>query len=215
MQEKLIIRQLGLQPYEPVWRAMQNFTDQRTCDSLDEIWLLEHEPVFTLGMNGKKEHILQASLIPLVQIDRGGQVTYHGPGQLIAYLLIDLARKKLGVRDLVDVIEQSLIALLADLGIEAQLRPKAPGVYVQEKKIAALGLRVRKGRSYHGLSLNVQMDLTPFQTINPCGYAGLGVTQIADWLSPPPTKTLQQLLIDKLSTGLGYNEISLSIGAIP
>ncbi|MBB5193044.1 lipoyl(octanoyl) transferase [Silvimonas terrae] len=181
----IAVRPLGLQAYEPTWHAMQDFTDARTADTQDELWLLEHPPVYTLGQAGKPEHILQQTDIPIVKIDRGGQVTYHGPGQLIAYTLLDLRRNKLGVRELVRKLEQSVINLLADFDIEAYGKIDAPGVYVQdelgEAKIAALGLRIRNGCAFHGLSFNVGMDLTPFGWINPCGYAGLRVAQLNDY----------------------------------
>ena len=176
----LLIRQLGRRDYEPVWREMQRFTDLRDERSQDELWLVEHPPIFTLGLNGKPEHILAAGEIPVITIDRGGQVTYHGPGQLIAYLLIDLRRNKLGIRALVEKIEHALIRLLADYQINAHGRRDAPGVYVGERKIAALGLRVRRHCTYHGLALNVDMALEPFTRINPCGYPGMVVTQLAD-----------------------------------
>ncbi|MEJ1335395.1 MAG: lipoyl(octanoyl) transferase LipB, partial [Candidatus Sedimenticola sp. (ex Thyasira tokunagai)] len=179
-QDTLHCRYLGRREYTEVWREMQAFTDGRTPESADEIWLLEHPPVFTQGQAGKMEHLLDPGGIPVVQSDRGGQVTYHGPGQLVAYLLIDLRRAKLGVRQLVSLIEKSIIALLEEYDIEANAEPKAPGVYVDGRKIAALGLRVRHGCSFHGLSLNVDMDLEPFSHINPCGYAGLAVTQLVD-----------------------------------
>lgn len=171
----------GQLPYVPTWRAMQAYTSARDGESPDELWLLEHPPVFTQGQAGKPEHVLQLSDIPVVPIDRGGQVTYHGPGQLVGYLMVDLSRRKLGVREYVRRIEQSIIDLLAEFGIEAYGKVDAPGVYVNEAKIAALGLRIRNGKSYHGLSLNVGMDLAPFGQINPCGYAGLQVTQLADF----------------------------------
>ncbi len=177
---ELVVRQLGRRDYIPVWQAMQAFTQGRTAETADEIWLLEHPPVYTLGLNGKQTHVLNHGDIPLVETDRGGQVTYHGPGQLVAYLLLDLKRHGLGVRSLVSLIEQSIIALLADYGIESQARQDAPGVYVDGAKLAALGLRIRRGCSYHGLSLNVDMDLEPFSRINPCGYAGLPVTQLQE-----------------------------------
>lgn len=181
---ELIVKQLGLVEYEPTWRAMQALTDARGADTPDELWLLEHPPVFTQGQAGKPEHVLQVTDIPIVPIDRGGQVTYHGPGQLVGYLMVDLSRRKLGVREFVRRIEQSLIDLLAELGITAYGKVDAPGVYVNtagvEAKIASLGLRIRNGKSYHGLALNVAMDLTPFSYINPCGYAGLAVTQLKD-----------------------------------
>lgn len=174
------IRTLGRRDYVPTWRAMQEFTATRTASTTDELWLVEHPPVYTQGMNGKPEHLLDLGDIPLVQTDRGGQVTYHGPGQIVVYVLMDLRRRGWGVRQLVGLLEQAAIDLLTGYGITAHTRRDAPGVYVQGKKIAALGLRVRHGCSYHGLSLNVVMDLAPFQRINPCGYAGLEVTQLCD-----------------------------------
>jgi lipoyl(octanoyl) transferase len=202
--DTLIIRQPGLSDYEPIWRAMQRFTEQRNETTPDELWLVEHPPVFTLGMNGKPEHLLNPGDIPVVNIDRGGQVTYHGPGQLAAYLLIDIKRRHLGVRALVEKIELALIELLAGYGIEAHGRRDAPGVYVGEAKIAALGLRVRRGCTYHGLALNVNMDLEPFSRINPCGYAGLEVTQLADLGAPTDIKSVTHALCDNLAHRLGY-----------
>ncbi len=184
---KIILRELGLVEYAPTLVAMKNFTDTRPPESPDELWLLQHPAVFTQGVAGKAEHVLAPGDIPVIQVDRGGQVTYHGPGQWVLYLMINLRRRKLGVRALVDLIENSLISLLAEYGIEAAARPDAPGVYVAGDKIAALGLRVRKGCSYHGLSLNVDMDLEPFQRINPCGHEGLRVTSMARCL---PGRTL-------------------------
>jgi len=175
---EFIVRHMGLRDYETVWREMQHFTDTRTADTPDEIWLLEHPPVFTLGLNGKPEHILDPGDIPVVKCDRGGQVTYHGPGQLIAYLLLDMRRHELGVKALVSKIEQAVIDLLAEHQIHGQRRDGAPGIYVDGAKIAALGLRIRKGCSYHGLSLNVDMDLEPFSRINPCGFEGLATDQL-------------------------------------
>lgn len=183
----LVVRRLGRKPYQEVWLAMKAFTDARTDSTPDECWLVEHDPVFTQGQAGKPEHILSISSIPVVATDRGGQVTYHGPGQLVAYFLVDIRRSGVGVRDFVAQLEQTVIRLLALYGIEAHLVPGAPGVYVQGAKIASLGLRVRKGRTYHGLCLNVDMDLSPFRQINPCGYAGLKVTQLADLLDALPT----------------------------
>ena len=173
-----MVKQLGLADYEPVWRNMQAFTDARTADTADELWVVEHPPVYTLGLAGKPEHLLCQTDIPLVRTDRGGQVTYHGPGQLVVYLMIDFKRLGLGVRELVRRIENAIIAMLAECGIAAAGDVNAPGVYVAGEKIASLGLRIRNGAVYHGLSLNVDMDLTPFDWINPCGYQGLKVTQL-------------------------------------
>lgn len=179
-----LIRDLGLTDYTPVWQAMQSFTNTRTADTPDELWVLQHKPVFTQGQAGKPEHVLDAHGIAVIQSDRGGQVTYHGPGQLVIYFLLDVRRRGFGVRTLVDLIETSLISVLASYGIDASLRKGAPGVYVGDRKIAALGLRVRKGGSLHGLSFNVDMDLTPFSYINPCGYAGMEVTQLRTLVPP-------------------------------
>ncbi|BBL76901.1 lipoyl(octanoyl) transferase LipB [Methylomagnum ishizawai] len=175
----LLIRPLGLKDYEDTWRAMRDFTETRGADTPDELWLLEHPPVYTLGMNGDPAHLLRASPIPVVKTDRGGQITYHGPGQLVAYLLADLKRNHLGVRSLVSLMENAAIGLLAQYGLKAMARPDAPGVYVEGRKIASVGLRIRRGCSYHGLSLNVDLDPAPFSAINPCGYAGLEVTSLA------------------------------------
>ena len=175
----LRVSKLGLRPYLPVWQDMQRFTDQRTVTTEDELWLVQHPPVYTLGKNSKAEHILDPGDIPLVQSDRGGQVTYHGPGQLIVYTLLDLTRMHIGIRELVTRIENSVIALLDEYAINAYARKDAPGVYVDGKKIAALGLRVRRGRCFHGVALNVDMDLEPFERINPCGYQGLEITQLS------------------------------------
>jgi lipoyl(octanoyl) transferase len=175
------VKFLGLADYEATWRAMQQFTAHRTAETRDEIWLLQHPPTFTQGQAGKPEHLLNAHDIPVVQIDRGGQITYHGPGQVVAYLLLDLRRWKINVRELVRLMEQAVINLLAEHGIVALGREDAPGVYVGKAKIAALGLKIRHGCCYHGLSLNVAMNLAPFSYINPCGYQGLGVTQMKDF----------------------------------
>lgn len=175
-----IVRHLGRVDYEPTWRAMQDFTAQRTPDTPDEIWLLEHPPVYTQGQAGKAEHLIAATDIPVVPIDRGGQITYHGPGQVVAYVLVDLRRRGYGIRELVTRMEQAVIDVLAAHGIHAARMAGAPGVYVDGAKIAALGLRVRHGCTYHGLAFNVDMDLTPFAAINPCGYAGMPVTQCRD-----------------------------------
>jgi len=176
----MFVRHLGQADYARVWHAMQNFTESRSPDTPDELWFLQHAPVFTLGRSGKQEHLHDTGDIPVIKVDRGGQVTYHGPGQLVVYTLLDLTRRQLGVQSLVRILEQAVIDLLAGHGLTATRRDKAPGVYVDGRKIAALGLRVRRGCCFHGLSLNVDMDLTPFSMINPCGYPGLQVTQLAD-----------------------------------
>lgn len=211
---ELIVRDLGLQPYLPVWRAMQHFTDTRTPDSPDEIWLLEHEPVFTQGQAGKAEHLLLPGNIPVVQADRGGQVTYHGPGQLIAYVLIDVRRAEMGVRDLVTALETSLVALLAEYGVSAHARPDAPGVYVGTAKIASLGLRIRRGCSFHGLALNVDVDLEPFSRINPCGYAGLAMTRLSDLANPLDLAAVRTALVRQLAAQLGYAEFQTLTGGV-
>jgi len=198
----------GLLDYEPVWRAMQRFTDTRKPGEADQIWLLEHPSVFTLGQAGRAEHVLAAGDIPLLQVDRGGQVTWHGPGQCVAYLMLDLRRLGLGVRELVDRIEAALIGVLREFGIAGAARRDAPGVYVDGAKIASLGLRVRRGCSYHGLSLNVSCDLEPFDRINPCGYPGLRVTRIADLVEPGTDSCMarvESLVLENLLRELGYN----------
>lgn len=205
MSERLpvLVRELpGLWPYEPVWRAMQAFTDARTPDTTDEFWLLQHEPVFTLGQAGKTEHVLAPGDIPVIPVDRGGQVTYHGPGQIMAYVLVDLRRRGIGVRELVQRIEQSVIDTLAHWNIAAERREGAPGVYVAGAKVAALGLRVRRGCSFHGLAFNAAMDLEPFHRINPCGYKGLAVTQVLDLGGPASLAVLQSSLVDELARQL-------------
>lgn len=184
----MIVRQLGRADYEPTWQAMIEFTATRTAETPDELWVVEHPPVFTLGQAGKPEHLLVDTGIPLVKIDRGGQITYHGPGQVVVYLLLDLPRRKIKVRELVNRIEQAVIDCLGECGVSVARRDGAPGVYAGEAKVAALGLRVRNGCCYHGVSLNVDMDLSPFAAINPCGYAGMAVTQTKDLgiaLTPP------------------------------
>lgn len=178
------LRHLGLVPYEPTWRAMQRFTEERSASTPDEIWFLEHPPVFTLGMNASRAHLLAPGDIPVVQIDRGGQVTYHGPGQLLVYPLVDLRRAGLGIRDFVTALERAVIALAAEYGIAAECRRAAPGVYVAGAKLASVGVRVRRNGSYHGLALNVSLDLEPFTRINPCGYEGLRMTRLADLGGP-------------------------------
>lgn len=210
----LVIRELGLQDYIPVWERMQHFTSERDATSPDEIWLLSHPPVFTQGQAGKAEHVLAPGNIPVIQIDRGGQVTYHGPGQLVVYLLLDLRRLDYGIRVLVDLIEESVISVLAGLGISAETRPKAPGVYVNDAKIAALGLRVRKSCSYHGLSLNVDMDLEPFNRINPCGYSGLQSTSIAAELARQQRPAGDEELFGRV-TGLLGKELVQRMGHSP
>lgn len=206
------VRHLGeKQDYEPVWQAMKRFTDERGADDQDEVWLLQHSPVFTQGQAGKPEHLLFTGDIPVVQTDRGGQVTYHGPGQWVAYIMVDLNRLGLGPRSLVDAIENSLVALLAEYGIQAHPRQDAPGVYVGEEKIASLGLRIRKGLSFHGLALNVDMDLEPFQRINPCGYAGMAMTSMAKLLPTVDMKQVGERLLEHLQTSLNY-ERALDLG---
>ncbi|HHJ4328259.1 TPA: lipoyl(octanoyl) transferase LipB [Klebsiella pneumoniae] len=205
MAAELRVRRLGLVDYLPTLQAMRELTATRGPHAADEIWLLQHPPVFTQGQAGKAEHLLLPGDIPVVQVERGGQVTYHGPGQLVAYLMIDLRRQGLGVRELVSAMENSLIDLLAGYGLEAAARADAPGVYLGNDKIASLGLRVRRGCSFHGLALNVDMDLQPFQRINPCGYAGLKMTQLRDHLDGPPD--LQQVALrleHSLRQHLGY-----------
>lgn len=209
------VRELGVQAYEPVWHAMQDFTNQRTADTADELWLVQHPPVFTQGQAGKAEHLLLPGDIPVVQVDRGGQVTYHGPGQLVAYPLVDVRRLGLGVRELVSRIEQSLIDLLASYGVSAEARADAPGVYVDGAKIASLGLRIRRGCSFHGLALNVDMDLQPFQRINPCGYAGLAMTQLADHVAGPLVMAeVSARLREQLVKHLGYEQQQSLVAAI-
>nr|WP_200821398.1 lipoyl(octanoyl) transferase LipB [Oceanicoccus sp. KOV_DT_Chl] len=223
MTSHLIVRHLGLADYVPVWQAMQNFTDQRNADSHDEMWLLQHNPVFTQGQAGKAEHLLATGDIPVIPVDRGGQVTYHGPGQLVGYLLIDLKRRKLGVRELVTAIENAIVSVLAQYQIAASPRADAPGVYVlaangtPDAKIAQLGLRVRKGCSFHGLSLNVAMDMEPFLRINPCGHAGMAVTsmQLQQGVAPSIDELSAQL-VGQLMADLGYTaRQDVSDGHVP
>ncbi len=191
--------------YEPVWRAMQAFTDQRDPSTTDELWMVQHPPIFTLGQAGRSEHVLDAGDIPVLHVDRGGQVTYHGPGQIVAYPLLDIRRLGMGVRELVANIEAAAIQVLDSYGVKASRATGAPGVYVDGVKIAALGLRVRNGRSFHGLAFNVNMDLEPYQRINPCGFKGLDVTRLADF-NPAPVAEVQQRLIGSLAAVLGYND---------
>lgn len=206
----LIVRSLGQQPYTDTWEAMKAFTATRDEATVDELWCLEHPPVFTQGQAGKAEHLLLPGDIPVVQVDRGGQVTYHGPGQLVIYLLINLSRRKLGVRALVDDIEQAIVAALAGLDIEAAPRPDAPGVYVDGAKIASLGLRVRRGCSFHGLALNVDMDMEPFSRINPCGYAGMAMCQVSDFRAGVSVRDLERRLVDELVARLGREQVDYS-----
>ena len=206
MTDRLRLRRLGLADYEPVWRAMQQFTDERTETSDDELWLLQHPPVFTQGQAGKAEHVLAPGDIPVIQVDRGGQVTYHGPGQIVAYPLIDLRRRGLGVRDFVSRIEESIIRVLAHYGVRGQRVPGAPGIYVGGEKIASLGLRVRRGRSFHGLAFNIDMDLEPFQRINPCGFAGLQVTQLSAF-SEARLEEVEDRLVGEFVALLDYSVV--------
>ena len=201
---RLKLRRLGLADYEPVWRKMQAFTDARVESTQDELWLLQHPAVFTQGQSGKAEHLLAPGNISVVQVDRGGQVTYHGPGQIVAYVLIDIQRRKIGVRELVKRIEEAVIQVLQKYGVSGQRRKGAPGIYVDGAKIAALGLRVRRGNSFHGLAFNIDMDLEPFSRINPCGYEGLEVTQLCDFVKAEFADA-ESALIQQLVMQLGYS----------
>ena len=199
-----LLRHLGRCEYEPTWRAMQAFTAARAATTPDEIWLLEHPPVYTLGLNGNRAHVLAPGDIPVVQVDRGGQVTYHGPGQLVVYPLVDLKRAGLGIRDFVTALERAVIEVAAGYGISASGRRDAPGVYVAGKKLASVGVRVRRGGSYHGLAVNVALDLEPFRRINPCGYAGLEMTQFASLGGPATVTQCARALEPRLLAALGY-----------
>jgi lipoyl(octanoyl) transferase len=199
-----LLRDLGLVAYEPAWRAMQQFTAQRTAATPDEIWLLEHPPVFTLGVNASRTHLLDPGDIPVVQVDRGGQVTYHGPGQLMVYPLLDLKRAALGVRDFVSALERAVITLAAQFGVPAECRRGAPGVYVAGAKLASVGVRVRRQGSYHGLALNVALDLAPFGRINPCGYEGLRMTQLSELGGPATVAAAATALKPHLLRALGF-----------
>ncbi|HLN48161.1 MAG TPA: lipoyl(octanoyl) transferase LipB [Steroidobacteraceae bacterium] len=215
MNDRPLIRHLGLAPYESTWRAMQRFTDERDASTPDEIWLLEHPPVFTLGLNASREHLKSAGDIPVVQIDRGGQVTYHGPGQLVVYPLIDLRRRELDVRRLVMALENAVIAYAADLGVAASGSREAPGVYVGGAKLASIGLRIRRGASYHGLALNVSLDLEPFSRIDVCGYPGLAVTRLLDLAAGVDVGAAAAGLLPHLVRQLGYhNAISTDLQAV-
>ncbi|MGC6246897.1 lipoyl(octanoyl) transferase LipB [Bisgaard Taxon 45] len=208
----LLVRQLGVQDYQTVWQQMQTFTDQRDADTQDELWLVQHPAVFTQGQAGKAEHLLQQTSIPVLQSDRGGQITYHGLGQQVMYVLIDIKRQKtlgkeLNVRQLVTALEQAVVKTLANYNIHAYPKADAPGVYIDEKKICSLGLRIRKGCSFHGLALNINMDLSPFQFINPCGYAGLEMCQLADFIDPQQAtcEKVAPKLVAHFAQLLGYN----------
>ncbi len=201
-----IVKNLGLTDYEPVWRAMQQLTDSRHKKTMDELWLTEHNPVYTQGLNGRKEHLLKTADIPIIQTDRGGQVTYHGPGQLIVYCLLNLTRLGLGIRQLVTAIEQAVIDLLSEYDIDAHSRRDAPGVYIEGAKIAALGLRVRKDCCYHGLSLNLDMDLAPFSGIHPCGLQGLKVTRFADHVKSWNKQQIGNRICFHLIKSIGYEQ---------
>ena len=204
--DTLHVRRLGRADYEPVWRAMQQFTDARTDQTADELWLLEHPPVFTQGQAGKAEHLLAPGDIPVIQVDRGGQVTYHGPGQIVAYPLVDIRRRHIAVRDLVRRIEEAIIRVLDQHGVTGERRAGAPGIYVEGAKIAALGLRVRRGCSFHGLALNVDMDLEPFRRINPCGFRGLEVTQLVSFKAVK-LQDVENMLANELAQQLGYASV--------
>jgi len=212
LKSSLIIRQLGTMNYKVVWQAMQKFTDDRNDDTVDELWLVEHPPVFTQGQAGKAEHLLMPGDIEVVKVDRGGQVTYHGPGQQVIYFMINLRRKKIGVRQLVTLIENSIVTALKDYNINAYVKSNAPGVYVDEKKVASLGLRVRKGCSFHGLALNVNMDLSPFLRINPCGYAGLEMVQTVDMNGPKDIVSAGNALVKHLIPLLEATDVSFHTG---
>lgn len=205
-QNKIIVRQLGLQPYSPVSQAMHNFTNCRDSATTDEIWLVQHQQVFTQGQAGRAEHVLVPGDIPVIQSDRGGQVTYHGPGQQVMYVMVDLKRKRIGVRQLVSALENTVINTLLHFHIASRARPDAPGVYVGDRKICSLGLRIRQGCSFHGLALNVAMDLEPFRRINPCGYAGMEMTQVSDLGAAVTLEDIGPQLIEQFTRQLGYRQ---------
>ena len=207
MSSRLILRRLGLAEYEAVWRDMQAFTDTRDETSSDELWLVQHPPVFTQGQAGKAEHVLAPDEIPVIQVDRGGQVTYHGPGQIVAYPLVDIRRKGIAVREFVNRIEQAIIDVLEQYGVAGERVEGAPGIYVDGDKVASLGLRVRRGCTFHGLAFNIDMNLEPFQRINPCGFAGLQVTQLAA-LASVDFQDVENRLVSSLAQQLGYSEVS-------
>jgi lipoyl(octanoyl) transferase len=206
MSGRLTVRRLGLADYLPVWQAMQDFTDRRDDDTGDELWLVQHPPVFTQGQAGRAEHLLAPGDIPVIQVDRGGQVTYHGPGQIVAYPLVDLRRRGVGVKDFVHRIEEAIIRVLAHYGVTGERVCGAPGIYVAGAKIASLGLRVRRGCSFHGLAFNIDMDLEPFRRINPCGYAGLEVTQLSA-LAAVEFEAVEDHLVQEFGAQLGYSEV--------
>lgn len=214
MQNQLVVKHLGRQDYEPIWQAMHTFTDARTESTIDEVWIVEHNPVFTQGQAGKPEHLIDPGEIPIVKSDRGGQVTYHGPGQLVAYFLLNLRRKKMGVRELVTHLESLVINTLRYYDIESAAKPDAPGVYVSGKKICSLGLRIRKGCSFHGLALNVNMDLSPFTRINPCGYQGLEMIQVSDLAGPIKIDAIEKKLVEELAAILGYDQVKFQTQAL-
>jgi len=206
-QNTVIVRQLGLRSYEPIWQKMQDFTDTRDDNSPDEIWFVEHEPVFTQGQAGKAEHVLAPGDIPVIQVDRGGQVTYHGPGQQMMYVLFNLRRLKVGVRELVTWLEECIVDMLKEYDINAYAKPDAPGVYVDDSKIASLGLRVRRGCSFHGLALNVNMDMSPFMRINPCGYAGMNMVQTSELNGPSQLEEVAQGLVKHMLKRLNAEHV--------
>jgi lipoyl(octanoyl) transferase len=206
-QNTVIVRQLGLRSYQPIWQKMQDFTDVRDDNSPDEIWFVEHEPVFTQGQAGKAEHVLAPGDIPVIQVDRGGQVTYHGPGQQMMYVLFNLRRLKIGVRELVTWLEECIVDMLKEYDINAYAKPDAPGVYVNDSKIASLGLRVRRGCSFHGLALNVNMDMSPFMRINPCGYAGMNMVQTSELNGPSQLDEVAQGLVKHMLKRLNAEHV--------
>lgn len=210
--DSIVVRSLGRREYEPLWREMQQFTDQRSQTTPDEIWFTEHPPVFTLGLNASREHLLAPGDIPVIQIDRGGQVTYHGPGQLMIYPLIDLKRAKLGVRDLVTALEQTIVDLAASFDLEAAARADAPGVYVAGRKLASVGLRVRRSASYHGMALNVDVDLAPFSRINPCGFSGLELTDLKRLGVCNPMQDIADRVLQHLLGHLGFQHKRIASG---
>ncbi|PYE35335.1 lipoyl(octanoyl) transferase [Idiomarina fontislapidosi] len=210
--DKIIIRDLGRQAYEPIWRAMQSFTDTRDDSTPDELWIVEHAPVFTQGQAGKEEHLLAPGDIPVVPVDRGGQVTYHGPGQLVVYFMLNIRRLSLGVRQLVNEIENTIVDVLQDYGIEAAPRRDAPGVYVNGDKVCSLGLRIRKGCSFHGLALNVNMDMEPFSRINPCGLTGIKMIQTADLGGPQSFEEAAERVTQRFIQRVGYRNTQSETG---